>query len=107
MAKIPAGVGPKYPYVVVLFGATGDLARRRLLPGLFRLSSSGFIPGYRLIGVSLDQITTDAFRDFAHGALKESSRKFSEDAWNTFAANLDYVPLGAGASALKAAVEKA
>jgi len=107
VAKIPAGVGPKYPYVVVLFGATGDLARHRLLPGLFRLSSSGFIPGYRLIGVSLDQITTDAFRDFAHGALKESSRKFSEDAWNTFAANLDYVPLGAGASELKAAVEKA
>ena len=34
MAKIPPGVGPRFPQVVVLFGATGDLARRKLLPGL-------------------------------------------------------------------------
>ena len=108
MAKIPAGVGPKYPHVVVLVGATGDLARRKLLPGLFHLSSAGFIPGYRIIGVSLDEMTADAFRDFAHAALKEfSARKVSEDAWHAFASNLDYVPLTAGPSALKAAVEKA
>jgi glucose-6-phosphate 1-dehydrogenase len=108
MAKIPAGVGPKYPHVVVLVGATGDLARRKLLPGLFHLSTAGFIPGYRIIGVSLDEMTADAFRDFAHEALKEfSSRKVSEDAWHAFAANLDYLPLTAGPSALKAAVEKA
>jgi len=108
MAKIPAGVGPKYPHVVVLFGATGDLARRKLLPGLVHLSNSGFIPGYRVVGVSLDSMTADAFRDFVHEALKEfSSRKVTEDAWRAFAANLDYVPLTAGPSALKAAVEKA
>ena len=35
MAKIPPGVGPRFPQVVVLFGATGDLARRKLLPGYF------------------------------------------------------------------------
>ena len=52
MAKIPHGVGPRFPQVVVLFGATGDLARRKLLPGLFHLSSVGFIPGCRVIGVS-------------------------------------------------------
>ena len=108
MTKIPAGVGPKYPHVVVLVGATGDLARRKLLPGLFHLSSAGFIPGYRIIGVSLDELTADAFRDFAHAALKEfSSRQVTAEAWQAFAANLDYVPLTAGPSALKAAVEKA
>ena len=53
-------------------------------------------------------MTADAFRDFAHAALKEfSSRKVSEEAWHAFASNLDYVPLTAGPSALKAAVEKA
>lgn len=51
MAKIPAGVGPKYPHVVVIVGATGDLARRKLLPGLF---AQGSFPvtessGYRSI----------------------------------------------------------
>ena len=40
MAKVPPGVGPKYPQVVVLVGATGDLARRKLLPGLFHLLSA-------------------------------------------------------------------
>jgi glucose-6-phosphate 1-dehydrogenase len=107
MSKIPAGVGPKYPHVVVLIGATGDLARRRLLPGLFHLSN-GFIPGCRIIGVSLDEMTADAFRDFVRQALQEhATRKVTDEAWNRFAPTLDYVSLSAGASALKAAVEKA
>jgi len=107
MSKIPAGVGPKYPHVVVLIGATGDLARRRLLPGLFHLSN-GFIPGCRIIGVSLDEMTADAFRDFVRRALQEhATRKVTDEAWNRFAPTLDYVSLSAGASALKAAVEKA
>ena len=62
MAKIPAGVGPRFPQVVVLVGATGDLARRKLLPGLFHLASAGFIPGCRIIGVSLDDLDADGFR---------------------------------------------
>jgi glucose-6-phosphate 1-dehydrogenase len=107
MSKIPPGVGPKYPHVVVLIGATGDLARRRLLPGLFHLSN-GFIPGCRIIGVSLDEMTADAFRDFVRQALQEhATRKVTDEAWNRFVPNLDYVSLSAGASALKAAVEKA
>ena len=56
MAKIPPGVGPRFPQVVVLFGATGDLARRKLLPGLYHLATAGFIPQCRVIGVSLDDI---------------------------------------------------
>ena len=108
MAKIPPGVGPKYPHVVVLFGATGALSQRKLFPGLFHLSSSGFIPGCRIIGVSLDEFAPDAFREFGREALQEfSSRKVSDEAWNAFATNLDYVPLAAGASSLKAAVERA
>ena len=108
MAKIPPGVGPRHPQVVVLFGATGDLARRKLLPGLFHLSSAGFIPGCRIIGVSLDEIDADAFRANARGALDEfSSRKITEADWHTFAAGLDYVPLAAGAAGVKAAVDRA
>ena len=55
VAKIAPGVGPQYPQVVVLVGATGDLARRKLLPGLFHLSSSGFIPDCRIIGLPWQQ----------------------------------------------------
>ncbi len=108
MAKIPPGVGPRFPQVVVLFGATGDLAKRKLLPGLFHLSSVGFIPGCRIIGVSLDDIDLEGFRKIARSALDEfSSRKMSDADWDAFAAILDYVPLSAGPAALKAAVEKA
>jgi glucose-6-phosphate 1-dehydrogenase len=78
MAKISPGVGPRFPQVVVLFGATGDLARRKLLPGLFHLASAGFIPGCRVIAVALDDITLDDFRRIAREALEEfSSRPIS------------------------------
>ncbi len=108
MAKIPPGVGPRYPQVVVLIGATGDLARRKLLPGLFHLSSAGFIPGCRIIGVSLDKLDADGFRRAARAALDEFSLRKATDAdWDAFAQCLDYVPMAAGASALKAAVAKA
>jgi glucose-6-phosphate 1-dehydrogenase len=89
-------------------GATGDLARRKLLPGLFHLSSSGFIPGCRIIGVSLDELDAGGFRAFARDALDQfSSRKVNDAHWDAFAETLDFVPLAAGADALRAAVENA
>src|SRR6266478_1495988 len=75
MAKVPSGVGPRFPQVLVLVGATGDLARRKLLPGLFHLSNAGFIPGCRIIGVSLDDLDADGFRKVARGALDESAAR--------------------------------
>src|SRR5262245_64190469 len=69
VGKVPPGVGPKYPQVVVLMGATGDLSRRKLLPGLFQLSRAGFIPGCRIIGVSRDELDTDGFSTMARVAL--------------------------------------
>jgi glucose-6-phosphate 1-dehydrogenase len=108
MAKVPPGVGPRYPQVLVLVGATGDLARRKLFPGLFHLSDIGFIPGCRIIGVSLDDMDAQGFRKLARGALDEFyTRKVSDADWASFAECLDYVPLGAGARALRAAVDRA
>ena len=108
MAKIPPGVGPQFPQVVVLFGATGDLTRRKLLPGLYHLASVGFIPGCRIIGVSLDEFSADDFRASARSALDEfSSRKITDRDWAIFAASLDYVALSAGPAALRKAVDAA
>jgi len=101
-------VGPRHPQVVVLFGATGDLARRKLVPGLFHLTRAGFIPGCRIIGVSLEDFDLAAFRHIARSALEASStRRVTDAEWEVFASSLDYVPLGAGADALKVAVERA
>jgi glucose-6-phosphate 1-dehydrogenase len=108
MPKVPPGVGPRFPQVVVLFGATGDLARRKLLPGLFHLASAGFIPDCRIIGVSLDRIDAEGFRAQVKAALDQFlTRQAAADAWQAFAVRLDYVPLDAGADALKAAVAAA
>jgi glucose-6-phosphate 1-dehydrogenase len=108
LKKIRAGVGPRYPQVVVLVGATGDLSRRKLLPGLFHLSSAGFIPGCRIIGVSLDEMDADGFRAFARDALSQFfTRKVADAEWAAFAETLDYVPMAAGAANLRAAVDKA
>src|SRR6516225_6293615 len=107
LAKNAAKVGPRYPQVVVLVGATGDLSQRKLLPGLFRLCTSGFIPGCRIIGVSLDELSPQGFRELAREALGEFAPKLSDESSNAFAASLDYIPLSAGASALRAAVDNA
>ena len=105
MATVPAGVGPRYPHVVVLVGATGDLARRKLLPGLFHLANSGFLPACRIIGVSLEEIDADAFRKLARDALSEfSTRPVTDAAWMQFAGCLDYVPQARGAASLRTAV---
>jgi glucose-6-phosphate 1-dehydrogenase len=108
MKKSTSGVGPKHPQVVVLVGATGDLARRKLLPGLFHLSCAGFIPGCRIVGVSLDELDADGFRGAARAALEEFSvRKVEEADWAAFSETLDYVSIGSGAGALKEAVARA
>jgi len=89
-------------------GATGDLSRRKLLPGLFHLSRAGFIPGCRIVGVSLDQIDTEGFRKIAREALDQfSSRAVKEADWSAFADTLDYVPISGGAVVLKAAIKGA
>ncbi len=108
MRKVPAGVGPRYPQIVVLFGATGDLSHRKLIPGLFHLANAKFITSLRIIGVSLDEIDVEGFRTVAREALEQfSARKPTEAEWAAFSATLDYVPLSAGAAELKAAVTRA
>ncbi len=65
MTRIPPEVGPRTAQVLILVGATGDLSQRKLLPGLFHLATAGFIPGCRIIGVSLDELDADGFRALA------------------------------------------
>ena len=107
LKKILSGVGPRYPQVGVLVGATGDLSRRKLLPGLFHLSTAGFIPSCRIGGVSLDDRIAESFRAFARDALDQfSSRLVREADWAAFADVLDCVPLAAAPDVLMVAVKR-
>jgi len=103
---MPGGSSRTDPYVVVLFGATGDLARRKLLPAVLHLSDAGLLPDFRLVGVSLDPFGDDQFRSFARQACEEFARKgITEERWRAFAPKLHYVPLSEGASGLASMVE--
>ena len=96
------------PHVIVLFGATGDLARRKLLPGLFHLGKAGLLPEeYRVVGTSLDDLSEGEFRDrVAREALREFCRiVLGDDEWTAFRERLTYVP--SRADALAEAVAKA
>ncbi len=95
------------PHVIVLFGATGDLSRRKLLPGLAHLALSALAPDIEVIGTSLEDLSDEAFQGFANQALDEfSHRPLTKEQWEQFAARLHYVPSSAGPEGLAAAVAR-
>ncbi|MHB1928598.1 MAG: glucose-6-phosphate dehydrogenase [Acidimicrobiales bacterium] len=96
-----AAVAPLEPHVIVLMGATGDLARRKLLPGILHLSEAGLLPEYRLVGVATDDLDDETFRDLARRSCEEFARtEVTDSSWSDFGKRLSYVPVSAGAGAL-------
>ena len=62
------------PVTVVIFGASGDLAKRKLIPALYELERGGYLPErYAVIGFSRTPMSDDAYRDAMRGALRERS----------------------------------
>ncbi|MGZ7036314.1 MAG: hypothetical protein ACXVIQ_13965, partial [Ilumatobacteraceae bacterium] len=105
---VPSLMAPVKPHVIVLFGATGDLSRRKLLPGLLHLSLAGLVSDCRIVGTSLDEFDNEAFRRFARKACDEfSSRTISDDQWAAFASKLRYVSQEKGPVGLAAVVADA
>jgi glucose-6-phosphate 1-dehydrogenase len=99
-------------HVIVLFGATGDLAKRKLLPGLFHLHAAGLLPReYRVIGSSPAQYAlTDAqFKEHAEEACADFCiTKPTDPSWPSFAERLSFAPADPDDPApLVAAVQKA
>ena len=67
---------PVPPTTLVIFGATGDLAKRKLLPALYNLAHEGALPErFNLIGVSRRDLPDDEFRATAKASIEEHSRR--------------------------------
>src|SRR6266566_989373 len=97
-------------HVIVMFGATGDLARRKLLPGLFRLQVAGLMPdAYQIIGSSRRDLTGEQFREHARQAITEfGTVKPAGEAWEAFQRRLSFASAEPGRTdSLTAAVERA
>ncbi len=96
------------PHVIVLFGATGDLATRKLLPGLLHLSQTGMMPEYRIVGSSTSGLSDEDFRHLARHACDQfATGKISLLQWANFEKRLTFVSTGAGPEALADAVHQA
>ncbi|HEX5714085.1 MAG TPA: glucose-6-phosphate dehydrogenase [Solirubrobacterales bacterium] len=95
--------------VIVLFGATGDLAKRKLLPGMFHLAQVGLMPKrFRILGVARHAIEVEEFREVARQAIEASGREdMSPGTWDPFAESLRFVGVGDGFGALADAVAEA
>ncbi len=82
------------PCVVVIFGATGDLTRRKLLPALYRLAQQHLIPAeFAILGVARQQMSDQEYRAKMREALAEFGDEDTVDeaAWNSFAEGIFYV----------------
>jgi glucose-6-phosphate 1-dehydrogenase len=88
------------PLTVVIFGASGDLTARKLLPSLYRLARKNRLPAEaRIVGVSRTPFTDEAYRDKMAAALREFiPEDWDEADWQTFAKRVFYVA-GDGAKA--------
>ena len=85
---------PVEPFDYVLFGGTGDLAQRKLLPALYQRDHDGQLPeGARFIAASRGEYSQEAYQKFAHDALRKhvDHDRRSEESLQRFLARLDYV----------------
>ena len=81
------------PCVVVIFGATGDLTKRKLMPALCRLTNEGCLESVRILGVGRNTMSDDDFKTVVHDALESSSEieQLDEEQWREFSGRLHYM----------------
>ena len=82
------------PTVVVIFGASGDLTARKLIPAIYNLSYDNLLPAdFHLVGYGRKAIPDEEFRSIAAAAIREFSRReLDAEVWGRVSANTTYVP---------------
>ncbi|MDR2114535.1 MAG: glucose-6-phosphate dehydrogenase [Bifidobacteriaceae bacterium] len=89
------------PCALNIFGATGDLARRKILPAIYDLTNRGLLPaGFSLTGVGRSALTREEFIRQTHGAVATAARTpFRQRVWEQLATAMDYVAGDVGEAA--------
>ena len=82
------------PGIVVIFGASGDLTSRKLVPALYELASQRKLPmEFAIVGVSRTEMGHEEFREKLRGTLEEQvSGGVSDDVWESFSSGIFYLP---------------
>jgi glucose-6-phosphate 1-dehydrogenase len=82
------------PCIIVIFGASGDLTKRKLMPALYRLVQQRLLPAeFAIVGLARTEMTSEEFRTRMREAITEFSPDESVDeaVWNSFAQSLYYI----------------
>jgi glucose-6-phosphate 1-dehydrogenase len=81
------------PCTIVILGAKGDLAKRKLLPAIYQLAQDKLLPeGCDILGMAREPMDDDAFRNMMHDAIRASEEvpQFDEFVWGKLAARMHY-----------------
>jgi glucose-6-phosphate 1-dehydrogenase len=82
------------PCGVVIFGVTGDLSRKKLMPAIYDLANRGLLPpGFALVGFARRDWADEDFMEIVHRAVKEYARTpYREEVWRHLAEGIRFVP---------------
>jgi glucose-6-phosphate 1-dehydrogenase len=81
------------PLCLVLFGASGDLSHRKLVPALFDLYEKHLLPAsFSLVGIARSKLGDSEFKQGLKDSLKQEQPRLSEARWNSFTQNFHYLP---------------
>ena len=84
------------PCMMVIFGASGDLTRRKLIPALLDIHRQGLLPStFTVLGVARTSMAHDGFREYLRQAISDAGElgEGEQKLWNDFASGLHYVSL--------------
>src|SRR5438034_771085 len=87
------GVAAPEPCVIVIFGASGDLTHRKLIPSLYDLFRQGALPEKtKIMGVSRTPMSDDEFRDGLRPSVEKFAAKYEAPVWARFSKFVHYQP---------------
>ena len=96
-ADAPETSPPSQPCVMLVFGASGDLTKRLLVPALYNLACDGLLSEkFALLGTAMDPLTTDSFRERMSADIKKfhTRPEFDQKVWDKLVDRFHYVPGG-------------
>ncbi|HYF52031.1 MAG TPA: glucose-6-phosphate dehydrogenase [Planctomycetota bacterium] len=96
-AEAPETSPPSQPCVMLIFGASGDLTKRLLVPALYNLACDGLLSkNFALLGTAMDALTTDAFRERMSTDIKKfhTRKEFDAKVWDDLVSRFNYVQGG-------------
>jgi glucose-6-phosphate 1-dehydrogenase len=96
-ADAPETNPPSDPCVMLIFGASGDLTKRLLVPALYNLACDGLLsPNFALLGTAMDALTTESFRERMSTDIKKfhTRKEFDQKIWDGLVSRFHYIPGG-------------